>query len=143
VQNLIGLAVEKRAKAATKCNSRSSRSHSVFRLRIKGHNEMTSVDCDGTLTLVDLAGSERLKESESTGERLKEAQNINKSLSTLGQVITSLSQKESHVPYRNSKLTYLLQSYLGGNSKMLMFVNISPLEESIQETINSLRFASK
>lgn len=143
VHELIKLAIKKRASAATKCNDRSSRSHAVFRLRIRGSNLVTGVSCDGTLVLVDLAGSECLKESEATGDRLRETQNINKSLSTLGQVIMALSQKDAHVPYRNSKLTYLLQTYLGGNSKTLMFVNISPLEESVGQSINSLRFASK
>merc|ERR1711936_1400629 len=98
-----------------------------------GHNAATSETCCGTLSLVDLAGSE--------GMRLTEAQNINESLSNLGNVIMALAQKNSHVPYRNSKLTHLLQNCLGGNSKTLMFVNISPREEHVNETLNSLRFA--
>eukprot|EP00096_Caligus_rogercresseyi_P004993 TRINITY_DN1975_c0_g1_i1.p1 TRINITY_DN1975_c0_g1~~TRINITY_DN1975_c0_g1_i1.p1 ORF type:complete len:674 (+),score=264.64 TRINITY_DN1975_c0_g1_i1:56-2023(+) len=143
INNLLRLARKNRAVAATNCNERSSRSHSVFTLKISGSNGMTGEACQGCLNLVDLAGSERLKDSGSEGARLKETQSINKSLSNLSNVIMALAQKESHVPFRNSKLTHLLQNSLGGNSKTLMFVNISPKEEYFNETLNSLRFATK
>ncbi|CAL1272597.1 unnamed protein product [Larinioides sclopetarius] len=132
-----------RAVAATKCNEYSSRSHYVFQLKIYGENAVTDEKCEGILNLVDLAGSERVKDSGSAGDRLTEAKAINKSLSNLGNVIMALSKKENHVPYRDSKLTHLLANSLGGNSKTLMFVNISPDNENLNETVNSLRFATK
>lgn len=143
VSQLLQRAVRQRAVASTNCNERSSRSHSVFQLHLVGDNALTGEHRDGTLNLIDLAGSERLNNSGSTGDRLKETQHINKSLSCLGDVIHALANKEKHVPFRNSKLTYLLQNALGGNCKTLMFVNVSPADESVPETINSLRFASK
>jgi len=92
-----------------------------------------------------LAGSERLSHSQSTGERLKETQNINRSLSCLGDVIAALGNGKdgAHIPYRNSKLTYLLQYSLGGNSKALMFCMISPMQNHLNETITTLKFATK
>jgi len=124
-------------------NDRSSRSHSVFQLRLVGKNTITGEKCNGLLNLIDLAGSERLQASGSTGDRLTETKNINKSLSCLGDVITALANNDQHIPYRNSKLTFLLQNSLGGNSKTLMFVNISPATSSLSESLSSLRFATK
>ncbi|KAF2751110.1 carboxy-terminal kinesin 2 [Sporormia fimetaria CBS 119925] len=145
VEEMLKTASKNRSVAATKANMRSSRSHSVFILKLVGENSVTGERSEGTLNLVDLAGSERLDHSKAEGARLKETQNINKSLSCLGDVINALgSAKEgAHIPYRNSKLTYLLQYSLGGNSKTLMFVMCSPLQAHLQETITSLKFATK
>ncbi|KAL2797041.1 P-loop containing nucleoside triphosphate hydrolase protein [Aspergillus keveii] len=145
VESILKRAASNRSVAATKANERSSRSHSVFILKLIGENYITGERSEGTLNLVDLAGSERLSHSGATGERLRETQNINRSLSCLGDVIAALGQgKEGgHIPYRNSKLTYLLQFSLGGNSKTLMFVMVSPLQAHLSETLTSLKFATK
>ena len=143
VHELLAQASKNRAVGATQANERSSRSHSVFTLRLEGTNAATGESNVSNLNLIDLAGSERLSSSGATGDRLKETQNINKSLSNLGNVIMSMANKDAHVPFRNSKLTYLLQNSLGGNSKTLMFVNIQQGEESFNETLCSLRFATK
>ena len=123
-------------------NDHSSRSHMVFTLNLTGV-DASGAPRRGVLNLVDLAGSERLSRTGATGDRLKEAQSINKSLSALGDVIAARAEKAAHVPYRNSKLTYLLQNALGGDAKTLMFANVSPVAESAQETLCSLRFAAK
>ncbi|KAI9723557.1 MAG: kinesin-like nuclear fusion protein [Chrysothrix sp. TS-e1954] len=145
VVSILKRASANRSVAATKANERSSRSHSVFILKLTGENTITGERSEGTLNLVDLAGSERLNQSGATGDRLKETQNINRSLSSLGDVISALGQGKDggHIPYRNSKLTYLLQHSLGGNSKTLMFVMISPLQAHLNETLTSLKFATK
>ncbi|KAJ8941346.1 hypothetical protein NQ318_004790 [Aromia moschata] len=132
---------QNRAVAATDFNEHSSRSHAVTKIYLQGYNEDTNTRYVGSINLVDLAGSESAKTS--ANERLTETKSINKSLSTLGSVMLALYNKEKHIPYRNSKLTYLLQSSLGGSSKTLMVVNISPFEDCYMETINSLRFAAK
>ncbi|KAI0236643.1 kinesin-like nuclear fusion protein [Massospora cicadina] len=143
VHSLLARASSNRAVASTNCNERSSRSHSVFTMRLSGRNGLTAETSEGVLNLIDLAGSESLTKSGSAGERLKETQAINRSLSCLSDVIYALSSQSPHIPYRNSKLTYLLQNSLGGNSKTLMFVNVSPLVENSQETLFSLQFATK
>ncbi|CAM0949200.1 unnamed protein product [Alopecurus aequalis] len=131
-----------RKVSATSMNSASSRSHSVFTCTIESRCEKDSV-CKSRfarLNLVDLAGSERQMASGAEGERLKEASNINKSLSTLSQVIMKLADracgKKTHVPYRDSKLTFLLQDSLGGNSKTLIIANVSP-------SLCTLKFAQR
>lgn len=149
VRSLLAMANSRRTVAATLMNERSSRSHSVFTLRIRGMNTHTGQVCEGALNLVDLAGSERLNASGAGKhkERLRETQSINKSLSALGDVIAALGEKseksDKHIPYRNSKLTYLLQNSLSGNSKTLMFLNLSPLAAHLNESLCSLRFATK
>jgi hypothetical protein len=93
--------------------------------------------------MVDLAGSERIDESKITGEQIKETQSINKSLSCLGEVMNALYSKNSHIPYRNSKLTISLQDQLNSNTSIIMFVNISGEEDDYQQTLNTLKFASQ
>ncbi|KAI5065320.1 hypothetical protein GOP47_0020015 [Adiantum capillus-veneris] len=143
VLDLMKLGHRNRAVGATALNDRSSRSHSVLTVHIKGKELASGALLRGCLHLVDLAGSERVDKSEATGDRLKEAQHINKSLSALGDVIAALAQKNAHVPYRNSKLTQLLQDSLGGHAKTLMFVHVSPDADSHGETISTLKFAER
>ncbi|KAL6651851.1 hypothetical protein ACP70R_010776 [Stipagrostis hirtigluma subsp. patula] len=100
-------------------------------------------DESSSLSFVDLAGSERVKKSGSAGKQLKEAQSINKSLSALADVIGALSSDGQHIPYRNHKLTMLMSDSLGGNAKTLMFVNVSPAQSNLEETYNSLMYASR
>ncbi|PWN51008.1 C-terminal kinesin, partial [Violaceomyces palustris] len=144
---LLEKAKKRRQVAATLMNERSSRSHSVFMLRVRGQNATTMESCDAVLSLVDLAGSERLSNSGSGADpvRLKEAQSINKSLSSLADVISALGSNKQggHVPYRNSTLTWLLKNSLGGNSKTLMLLALSPMAAHLNESLCSLRFATK
>ncbi|KAH9602649.1 hypothetical protein KSS87_005134 [Heliosperma pusillum] len=143
VLELMNIGFMNRAVGATALNERSSRSHSILTVHVRGTDLKSNSVLRGCLHLVDLAGSERVDRSEATGDRLKEAQHINKSLSALGDVIFALSQKNSHVPYRNSKLTQVLQSSLGGQAKTLMFVQLNPDVESYSETVSTLKFAER
>jgi kinesin family protein C2/C3 len=143
VNELLQLGVSNRSVGAHNINEHSSRSHLVFSVRVEGQNLATGSTTSATLHLIDLAGSERLSKTEATGQRLKEAQNINRSLSALGDVIHSLGGKSKHVPYRNSKLTFLLQNSLSGNSKVQMIVNSSPVLSCMGESVCSLNFATR
>ncbi|KAL3527570.1 hypothetical protein ACH5RR_012226 [Cinchona calisaya] len=132
-----------RAVGSNNVNEHSSRSHCMLCVMVKAKNLINGECTKSKLWLVDLAGSERLAKTDVQGDRLKEAQNINRSLSALGDVISALANKSGHIPYRNSKLTHLLQDSLGGDSKTLMFVQISPSEKDLSETLSSLNFATR
>ncbi|XP_019099071.1 PREDICTED: kinesin-like protein KIN-14M [Camelina sativa] len=143
VLELMNIGLQNRVVSSTALNERSSRSHSIVTVHVRGKDLKTGSALFGNLHLVDLAGSERIDRSEVTGDRLREAQHINKSLSALGDVIFSLASKSSHVPYRNSKLTQLLQSSLGGRAKTLMFVQLNPDVTSYSESMSTLKFAER
>ncbi|XP_010270632.1 PREDICTED: kinesin-like calmodulin-binding protein homolog isoform X2 [Nelumbo nucifera] len=134
---------EQRHTSGTQMNDESSRSHLILSIIIESTDLQTQSVARGKLSFVDLAGSERVKKSGSSGSQLKEAQSINKSLSALGDVISALSSDGQHIPYRNHKLTMLMSDSLGGNAKTLMFVNVSPAESNLEETHNSLMYASR
>ncbi|XP_055679371.1 protein claret segregational [Lutzomyia longipalpis] len=135
---LMDAAKRNRATACTVGNERSSRSHAITRLQLIGVHEGKQEKCVGTVNLVDLAGSESPK----TSTRMEETKKINRSLSELTNVIMAILNKQEHVPYRNSKLTHLLMPALGGNSKTLMVINVSPLQDCYGESLKSLRFAA-
>lgn len=145
LETVITTAAGSRSVAKTEMNSESSRSHSIFMLHLQGYNRDTKTTINGSLNLCDLAGSERLDRSGAGKNilRLKETQAINKSLSCLGDVFNALGKGASHVPYRNSKLTYLLQDCFSGDGKALMFVNLSPTVDSRNESLCSLKFAQR
>ncbi|XP_063612738.1 uncharacterized protein LOC134786171 [Penaeus indicus] len=132
-----------RHTAATKMNVESSRSHLLIAVCLSITSKQTGSVLRGKLTLVDLAGSERVSKSGASSDQLKEANSINKSLSALGDVISALSSESSFVPYRNSKLTMLLQDSLGGTAKTLVFVNASPAAYNADETLISLMYATR
>ena len=135
--------MKRRKVSGTQMNIESSRSHLIIGIVIESTNLQTQAVVKGKLSFVDLAGSERLKKSGSEGEQMKEAQAINKSLSALADVISALATEQAHVPYRNHKLTMLMSDSLGGNAKTLMFVNASPTDSNVEETQNSLQYATR
>mmetsp|Transcript_4059 Transcript_4059/g.15146 ORF Transcript_4059/g.15146 Transcript_4059/m.15146 type:complete len:1253 (-) Transcript_4059:32-3790(-) len=143
LEKLVEKGTAARAVAATMMNSESSRSHLIIMIRIVGTNRETQEKTRGKILIVDLAGSERLGKSQTTGDAQKESIEINKSLTALGDVIEGLTQKWKVVPYRNHKLTMLMQDALGGSAKTLMFVNCSPANSNFEETVNSLKYAQR
>nr|CAH7740336.1 unnamed protein product [Callosobruchus chinensis] len=130
-----------RSTGATDMNEHSSRSHAIFQIAVEMAEPNSESVRVGKLNLVDLAGSERQSKTGATGDRLKEATKINKALSSLGNVIYALAENSAHIPYRDSKLTRLLQDSLGGNSKTIMIANIGPASMNYEETIVTLRYA--
>merc|ERR1712217_83471 len=132
-----------RTVAATAMNSESSRSHLVLMIKIVSVNKETKEQLRGKILICDLAGSERLKKSQVTEEMQKEAIEINKSLTALGDVIEGLTKNQKTIPYRNHKLTQLMQDSLGGTAKTLMFVNCSPASSNADETVMSLKYATR
>lgn len=127
----------------TNMNEHSSRSHAIFLIKIEMCEVGSTLVKVGKLNLIDLAGSERQSKTGATAERLKEASKINRALSSLGNVISALAEKSPHIPYRDSKLTRLLQDSLGGNSKTIMIANIGPSEFNYNETLTTLRYANR
>ncbi|KAG4305300.1 hypothetical protein PORY_001470 [Pneumocystis oryctolagi] len=143
---LLQIGSHKRQVAATKCNDLSSRSHSIFTITVH-IKEATDVGEDllkvGKLNLVDLAGSENIGRSGAENKRAREAGMINQSLLTLGRVINALVDRSQHVPYRESKLTRLLQDSLGGKTKTCIIATISPEKSNLEETISTLEYANR
>lgn len=164
VTKMMEAAAKRRATASTQMNESSSRSHAICTLNVtvaplrddreeeENGSASNQEEIRAKLTLVDLAGSERLKRTGAEGSRLKEGININKGLFVLGQVVSSLSElgqqgtngnTHTHIPYRDSKLTRLLQDSLGGNSRTIMVACISPADSNVEESINTLRYAQR
>jgi len=134
--------------AETKMNKASSRSHAVFQVKLtklgRADSQSGVVECTcACLSIVDLAGSERVKKSGVEGVHFREATAINKSLLALGNVVSALAAKRTHVPFRDSKLTRILSGLIGGNCKTILLVCVNPLVEHVQETWSSLEFASR
>eukprot|EP01083_Nonionella_stella_P005950 17178_1 len=132
-----------RSFGVTDMNAHSSRSHCILTIHVEGNHFKSGNKYTAKLNLIDLAGSERVKMSNATGNTLKETQAINKSLSCLGNVLESIRSKKSYIPYRDSKLTFLLKDSIGNGAKTLMFVNISPCSKDIHYTLISLLFANR
>ncbi len=147
--NEIQIALDKGNKnrhvGATSMNDQSSRSHSLFTvyLEIQEGSEKNKKIRSGKLNLVDLAGSERVGKTNATGKTFDEGKKINLSLTALGSVIDALSSNRKHIPYKDSKLTRLLSDSLGGNTKTVMFANVSPASFNYDETVGTLRYASR
>ena len=148
IKEIMVQGAKNRTVGETAMNRGSSRSHSIFTVRIESTKKNAQGEESfrvGKLNLVDLAGSERQKKTKASGKRLKEGSSINLSLSALGNVIAALVDGKSgkHIPYRDSKLTRLLQTSLGGNTKTVMIAAIGPADYNYEETLSTLRYANR
>ncbi|KAM4012323.1 kinesin-like protein KIFC3 isoform 1-T1 [Anomaloglossus baeobatrachus] len=143
INKILELGRKQRATEHTNLNTHSSRSHALLILSAKGRETSTGICTTGKLYLVDLAGSERVSRSGAAGDRLREAQCINRSLSALGDVFSALRSQQTYVPYRNSKLTYLLQEALSRDGKALLLLQVAPVEQNMNESLCSLRFGDR
>merc|ERR1712137_958431 len=144
ITELIQLGERSRSVSSTKMNQRSSRSHSLFIIIVEQKNLADDSVKIGRLNLIDLAGSEKVGKTGATGNTLEEAKKINQSLSALGNCIHALTEaKRGHVPYRDSKLTRILQESLGGNTKTTLVITASPHVFNAEETLSSLRFGAR
>ena len=145
VAHLLSVGEQNRTTGATAMNAQSSRSHSVFTISLEAQEQQPDgrhLMRHSQFRLVDLAGSERQKYSKSEGRHLREASNINGSLTVLGKVIMALASGRKHIPYRDSKLTFLLKNSLGGNSKTILIANIALAARCQDESLSTLKFAS-
>jgi hypothetical protein len=140
---LLQMSQEQRVVSGTKLNQYSSRSHTIFVLEVTQTLTKHNITKRGILNLVDLAGTEKVSKTGAVGETLEEAKKINLSLSALGNVIHSLTSGSDHIPYRDSKLTRILQESLGGNYKTTLIVACSPHSYHLEETISTLKFAQR
>ncbi|CAM9801550.1 unnamed protein product, partial [Choristocarpus tenellus] len=149
VLDIINLGLKLRATHETRMNQarrrKFIRSHTVFTVTVVQRDPITDEAITGMLNLVDLAGSERLKKSASEGQRRKEALHINSSLTALGKVVMALdpSAGQTHIPYRDSKLTRLLQNSLGGNSFTVVLATVHPISRFAEECLSTLQFANR
>jgi len=136
---------QNRSVAATRMNAESSRSHSIFLVQVFQKNSKTDASKMGKLFCCDLAGSEKVEKTEAKGSTLEEAKKINQSLSALGNVINALteSKKGAYIPYRDSKLTRILQESLGGNSQTCLVITCSMSQYNDRETLSTLRFGNR
>jgi len=143
VYKALDIGYKNRSFGVTDMNQHSSRSHCVLTINVEGMHFKSGIQYFSKLNLIDLAGSERVKLSNVTGAAMKEAQCINKSLSSLGNVLESIKANKQYIPYRDSKLTFLLKDSIGNNAKTLMMVNVSCCSKDVNETLTSLLFADR
>jgi hypothetical protein len=140
---VVATGLQTRKVRSTQMNADSSRSHLMLIINLQISDKASNRTRSGKITIVDLAGSERLAKSGATGDAQKEAIEINKSLTALGDVMMAFTSHAKVIPYRNHKLTQVMQDSLGGTAKTLMFVNVSPSSGNVEETVQSLKYASR